>query len=389
MLASVSSTPEANGMRQSRAALVGIVIVAAAAMALDARGRQPGASTRAEHVVLVTLDGARWQDMFGGIDLDILRSVSGDTPVEKTETYQRFWAPTAAGRRAKVMPFLWNRLVAQEGFIAGNRALGSRVEVANLHRFSYPGYSELLTGAAHDDVITSNDNTRYRFLTVLEWLKRDLQLSKAGVAVFGSWETFTFIAEREEGAITINAGFERFEHPDPEIRTLSALQFLTPNGFHGARHDVYTYRFALAHLQTARPRVLYLAFDETDDWAHLKRYDLVLDALHRSDAQLEQLWTWLQSDPQYRGTTTLVLTVDHGRGRTAADWTDHGAKVDGAQETWLGCFGPTVRARGEMTAGEPLYLKQVAGTVAALLGRDFSTAVPAAAAPIPACVGAR
>ncbi len=363
------------------------LMAAMAIVALGARGQTP-AATRAENVVLVTLDGARWQDVFGGIDLEILRSTSGETPVEKTETYQRFWAATAAERRAKVMPFLWNRLVAQEGIIAGNRALDSRVEVANTHRFSYPGYSELLTGAPHDDVITSNDNKRYSFLTVLEWLRNDLQLPVSGVAAFGSWETFNYIAEREEGAITINAGYEDFADPDPEMRTLSALQHLTPNGFHGARHDIYTYRFARAHLQTAKPRVLYLAFDETDDWAHLKRYDLVLDALHRSDAQLEQLWNWLQADPQYRGKTTLMLTVDHGRGRTPADWTDHGKDVVGAHETWLGCFGPTVTARGERKGGDTLYQKQVAGTIAALLGRNFASAVPGAAAPIRECLGA-
>ena len=374
-------------MGKTRVAVFGLMAVAAAAIGLGVRAQTPAAS-RAENVVLVTLDGARWQDLFGGLDLDVLRSTSGTTPVEKTETYQRFWAATAAERRAKVMPFLWNRLVKEQGFIAGNRALESRVEVANTHRFSYPGYSELLTGAPHDDVITSNDNTRYPFLTVLEWLRKDLQLPASGVAAFGSWETFNFIAEREEGAITINAGYEDFADPDPEMRTLSTLQHLTPNGFHGARHDIYTYRFARAHLQTAKPRVLYLAFDETDDWAHQKRYDLVLDALHRSDAQLEQLWTWLQADPQYRGTTTLMLTVDHGRGRTPMDWTDHGKDVVGAHETWLGCFGPTVTVRGEQKAGDTLYQKQVAGTIAALLGRNFAAAVPGAAAPIPACLGA-
>ena len=247
----------------------------------------------------------------------------------------------------------------------------------------------MLTGAPHDDVVTSNDNKRYGFLTVLEWLRTALQLPKSGVAVFGSWETFNFIAEREEGAITINAGYEDFAGADPEMRTLSALQHLTPNGFHGARHDIYTYRFARAHLQAAKPRVLHMAFDETDDWAHLKRYDLVLDALHRTDTQIEQLWRWLQSDPQYRGKTTLILTVDHGRGRTPADWFDHGEKVVGAHETWLGCFGPTVTARGESSDAGPLRQQQVAATIAALLGRNFATAVPGAAAPIPACLGGR
>jgi len=376
-------------MWRTRVAMAGVMAACAALAGLEARQPAAPPGRPASHVVLVTIDGARWQDIFGGIDLDILRATSGDTPVEQTDTYTRFWAATPAERRAKVMPFLWNRLVAQHGFIAGNRAIGSRMQVANTHRFSYPGYSELLTGAPHDDVITSNDNRRYPFLTVLEWLRADLKLPRGGVAAFGSWETFNFIAEREEGAITINAGYEDFAHPDPEMKTLSALQHLTPNGFHGARHDIYTFRFGLAHLQTARPRVLYLAFDETDDWAHLKRYDLVLDTLHRTDRQLEQLWTWLQSDPEYRGTTTLILTVDHGRGRTPADWTDHGAKVEGAEETWIGCFGPAVAARGESREAGPLYQRQVAGTIAALLGRNFQSAVPGAAAPIAACTGGR
>lgn len=371
-------------MRELRWAALAVGLVCGGDLAI--RAEQPLGPPATPHVVLVTLDGTRWQEAFGGLDLEILRSVSGETPVTETATYQRFWAETPEARRAKVMPFLWTRLAAEHGVLAGNRARGSRMAVANRHRFSYPGYSELLTGAPHDDVITSNDNRRYPYLTVLEWLKSDLSLPRSKVAVFGSWETFNFIAEREEGAVTINAGYEAFEHPDAEVRTLSGLQSLTPTGFDGARHDVYTFRFAMAHLQTARPRVLYLAFDETDDWAHQKRYDLVLDALHRTDAQLEQLWTWLQADREYRGTTTMIVTVDHGRGRTAGDWSGHGADIAGAEETWFGCFGPRVTARGESVAPGRATQAQVAATIAALMGRDFRSAVPDAAPPLDACL---
>jgi hypothetical protein len=374
-----------------RSALASATAVAIAAIVagVPAQARDQGAAAApAANVVLVTIDGARWQEIFTGLDREILQSTSGRTAVDRTPAYARFWADTPEVRRAKVMPFLWTTLVARHGAIAGNRAAGSRVEVANAQKFSYPGYSELLTGAAHDDVITSNDDRRYPFLTVLEWLRTDLALPKSRVATFGSWGTFRSIAESREGTITINAGYEAFAHPDPEIRTLSELQFLAPTGFDGARHDIYTFRFAMAHLATAKPRVLYLAFDETDDWAHQKRYDLVLDALNRTDRQLQQLWTWLQSDAQFRDRTTLIVTVDHGRGRTAADWTDHGVKTVGAEETWLGCFGPTVAARGELRRGDSIQQRQVANTIAAVLGRNFSGAVPGAAPAIPWCVGA-
>ena len=60
--------------------------------------------------------------------------------------------------------------------------------------------------------------------------------------------------------------------------------------------------------------MLYLALGETDDWAHDGRYDRVLETYARTDDYLKQLWTWLQSQPEYRGRTHLLITTDHGRG---------------------------------------------------------------------------
>jgi hypothetical protein len=339
------------------------------------------------HVVLVTLDGARWQEVFTGLDLEVLRSASGETPVEQTPTYTRYWAETAKARREKLMPVLWTALAARHGVVAGNRTIGSQVNVTNRHRFSYPGYNELLTGAPHDDVVTSNDNRRYDFLTVLEWLRPTLGLSRDGVAVFGSWETFNWIAERQEGGITVNAGFEAYSTDDPYLAQLNALQVDTATPWASVRHDVYTHRFAMAHLARHRPRVLYVAFGETDDWAHDGRYDQTLEALHRTDARIGELWGWLQADPVYRDRTTLLVTVDHGRGRTAKDWTSHGAAVPGAEEMWIGCFGAAVGRRGELRDHPPIGQRQVAATVAAAVGHDFRVAVPAAAPAIAECTG--
>jgi hypothetical protein len=56
----------------------------------------------------------------------------------------------------------------------------------------------------------------------------------------------------------------------------------------------------------------------------------------------------VQSHPQYRDRTTLIFTADHGRGRTAADWTSHGKDVPGAEETFIVTIGPDIRLRGEL-----------------------------------------
>ena len=150
------------------------------------------------------------------------------------------------------MPFFWRTLMARHGSIAGNKAAGSSVTLTNTHRFSYPGYSEILLGEAHDDTIKSNDPLRNPYVTVLEELKARLGLPPAGVGVFGSWNVFDAIVEHTSGALTVNAGYEAFDHPDPAVRELSALQFQTPTAWDSVRHDVYTFRLAMAHL-TERP----------------------------------------------------------------------------------------------------------------------------------------
>ncbi len=74
----------------------------------------------------------------------------------------------------------------------------------------------------------------------------------------------------------------------------------------GARHDAFTFGLAMRYLETIQPRLLFIAFDETDDWAHSRRYDRVLDSIQFVDGALEELWKWLQSSPVYRDSTTTM-----------------------------------------------------------------------------------
>jgi hypothetical protein len=270
----------------------------------------------------------------------------------------------------------------EHGSIAGNAQLGSSVTLTNRHRFSYPGYAEVLLGEAHDDEIASNDPVRNPYATLLEELKRALALPTSGVAVFASWDVFSAIVEHEEGALTVNAGYRAFKHDDPLVGQLNRLQVEAPTPWDQVRHDAYTFRIAMTHLRTARPRVLYLALGETDDWAHDGRYDRVLDAYARTDEFLRELWTWLQADEQYRGRTHILLTTDHGRGRTAQDWRNHGADVAGAQDVWIAFASPAMSRRGEWRDHPPLRSNQIAATLASWLGLDWNAYRPAAGRPI-------
>ncbi len=101
--------------------------------------------------------------------MEVLRAgLKKDERLEDTRAYQQYWADTPEARRARVMPFFWTEWMTAHGSIAGNRAAGSKFGITNTHRFSYPGYAEILTGEPHDAVIDSNDDRRYPFPTLLD-----------------------------------------------------------------------------------------------------------------------------------------------------------------------------------------------------------------------------
>src|SRR5262245_35119729 len=203
-------------------------------------GRQP-APTR-DNLVLITLDGVRTAEIFGGLDADVFGStLAKDAKLEDQPAYKRFNGATAQERREKLMPFFWREWMVRDGSVAGNTALKSAVTLTNTHRFSYPGYSQILTGEAHDDVITSSDRVQNPFPTMLEGLKAKLELTAAAVAAFGSWDAFNEIVEHTPGTIMVNAGYAPFATSDKAGTDLSRMQFETPTPWNSERHDFYTF----------------------------------------------------------------------------------------------------------------------------------------------------
>lgn len=328
------------------------------------------AQTKTHNVVLITLDGARNQEIFGGLDKEVFLSVKKDA--ERSPVFKKFWAETSRERREKLMPFFWTTLIPAYGSIAGNRELRSEVKTTNKLWFSYPGYSELLTGQAHDDVVNSNEFGQNPYPSVLNFIQSKLKLDANRVAAFGSWDAFERIASNKPGAFLINAGYKPYDSNDTEISLLSRIQTKTLSPWNGVRFDFYTTRFALAHMKRHHPRAVYIALDETDDWAHNRNYERVLDALKQTDDFLRELWQFLQSDPVYAGKTSLIITTDHGRGSTAKDWSDHGEDVPEAQHIWMAFVSPDVNARGEWQNSDTIYQNQAAATLSRFLNLDYS-----------------
>ena len=354
-----------------------ILAGSAAAWGRTARADE-GLATR--NVVLVTLDGLRPEEVFRGADEAFLTKQAG--VADPAALRARFWRESAEERREALMPFLW-RVVAREGQLFGNADRGSVARVSNGRNFSYPGYNEILTGAP-DDRIDSNDKRPNPNVNLLEWLQRR-QSFGGSAAAFGSWDVFPFILNRERSGVYVNAGWEPIVDGElsPRQALLNDLMAELPRHWEGVRYDALTFEAALEHLRKHRPRMLYLALGETDDYAHEGRHDLYLDAASRSDAMIAKLWATLQEMPGYRGATSLILTTDHGRGGAPDGWKGHGANVAGSDRIWIAAIGPDTPALGERSDIGPVTQSQVAATAAALLGEDYRAEFPKAGAPLP------
>ncbi|MBX2910880.1 MAG: sulfatase-like hydrolase/transferase [Cyclobacteriaceae bacterium] len=331
-------------------------------------------TTKTQNVIIVTLDGYRWQELFTGADPVLVKNEKYVRGLESL--LRQFWDDDPIKRRKALMPFFWS-VIAREGQLYGNRAFGNHVGCTNGMWFSYPGYNEILTGHADDDRITSNAKVNNPNVTVLESVNR-LPGFQGKVAAFGSWDVFPFIINEERSGVPVNAGFETAAGAGLSATEvfLNGLQKEIPSPWDEVRLDAFTHHYAMEYIKRKQPRLVYIAYGETDDFAHDGNYGAYLKAAHRTDGFIRQLWEWLQSDDHYKDKTTLVITTDHGRGALDA-WRGHGREVKGSGEVWFAVLGPDTTGKGEVKTPGQYYQNQMAATVAALLEVGFAGAAKA------------
>ena len=343
-----------------------VLILVATSTTECATGQETAAAV--ENVLLVTMDGLRWQELFAGADRRLINREDGGVS-EPDQILARYWRDSPAERREVLMPFFWKQ-IATEGAVWGEPDAEHKVAVTNQQHFSYPGYSEILCGFS-DPAIDSNDKRNNTNVTVLEWLHRKPEFA-GRVAAFCSWDVFPYIIHTERSGIPVNAGWaplETFES-DEARSAYRKLADTLPRYWQGVRYDAFTFRGAVEYMKVQRPRVLFVALGETDDWAHAGRYDLYLDSAQQNDQMIRELWQTAQSMDQYRGKTALVLTTDHGRGDGRESWKSHSTDIPGCDRIWIAVLAPGISKTGMIK--ESAAQNQVAATVAALLGEDYA-----------------
>jgi hypothetical protein len=362
----------------------GLVLFALSLVVPTASGQTPklheDAATRrnrTRHILLVTTDGLRWQEVFRGADVTLMNKENGG--VENPEALQaEFGGETAEGRRKALLPFMWN-VMAKNGQLYGNADAGSEARVTNGRNFSYPGYNEIFTGYA-DPSIDSNEKHNNGNVSVLEWLNGQDDFHRR-IAAFGSWDRFPYILNSARSKIRVISGWQPMigRGLSSEERLLSRLVAETPRIWDDCTYDTFTFHAALEYFKRQRPRVLYIGLGETDEFGHAGRYDHYLHAAHHVDSYLRIIWDTVQSLPDYRGATTLIVTTDHGRGDAPVEWKGHGAKIKGSERIWIGVLGPDTPPLGARTNVSTVTQSQIAATLANFLGLDYNASAPKAA----------
>jgi hypothetical protein len=280
------------------------------------RGRR--ASHRDAKVIVIALDGVRWQEVFEGCAAELTRS--GRCP------------------QGTLTPNL-ERLFSYEGAALGAPGR-SEFGVEGPSYLSMPGYQQMFTGVRRV-ACESNDCGRVRYETITDAVAKRFGPGQA--VVFSSWAGVGEAATRDPMTLHISAGAEG-------------------TGASGYRRDAETARLAIEFAERALPRFLFVGLGDTDEEAHTGNYDAYLAALTEADAWIGRFADLARRQNEQGRETTLIVTTDHGR---ALDAKEH-ERVPEAARTWLVASGPKIRARG-MLSGGSRQLSDVAPTVADLL----------------------
>jgi hypothetical protein len=312
-------------------------------------------------VILVVLDGVRWQEMFGGVD-PVLAATHRAGPVVSARS---------------LLPCLYSALDARGAAVgAPGRGL---IAASGPNFVSLPGYTEIFGGRPPDGC-RDNECAGASTPTLVDAM-RDRAPNDSDVAVIASWAPIGRAATRTPSRIVLSAGRQdvsgaRYLVDDPSTREVLDLGARAdPRPGHDAfRPDRYTAELALRYLEAQRPSFLFVGLGEPDEYAHEDDYRGYLASLRAADDFFGRLFAALDRMGE-RGRRSLVLvTADHGRAR---DYRDHGAGLPESARVWLMAIGGPVHARGFVQGPFARRLADVAPTIRQVVGLPADQAAEA------------
>jgi hypothetical protein len=137
----------------------------------------------------------------------------------------------------------------------------------------------------------------------------------------------------------------------------------------GYRYDSITFAHAKNILGTNHPGLMLINFREPDFSAHAHDSAKYVQGIIDTDNYVKLMWEFIQSDPQFKDKTTLIVTNDHGR-HTAGHldgFVSHTDQCDGCKHIEFFGIGPDFK-KG-YTDNQPHDQIDIANIVAELM--DF------------------
>jgi hypothetical protein len=310
---------------------------------------------RPKTVVVVVIDGARWQEIFSGTDRALAKIHA---------------LPESSLRDGSQLVPTLHGIIENGGAALGAPDRGAPIAASGPAFVSVPGYIEIFSGRPAVNCL----NNRCRWSgqsNLLDQIAENSRGRPGDVAVFASWPGMLRTVSPNSRGVLVSAGRKGRKNFDPLLDDREAAELYA----RGARSDSYpgqgdyrpdrhTAELALYHLRRNRPRFMLLSLGDADKFGHANMYRRYLEALHESDKVVAQTARVLDELAAQGWPSTLLVTADHGRDRRCRE---HGRQYPESARTWLIARGAGIVDHGYVSAPRPRRLADIAPTLRKLL----------------------
>lgn len=281
-------------------------------------------------VLMITLDGVRWQEIFNGTD-----------PV-------MFHGQKMSAK--ELLPNLHYQFV-ERGMVVGK---DSMFVATGPNHISLPGYLEIMRGHPSTDCQENDCEPRLKEDTMADLFNKS--------AVFASWDTIRKTVGKSVDSSVVNCG-RSFRSTGWHKAELEDNQnFPEVWGDYPYRPDDLTEKAAIDYLQYYSPDFMWISLGDTDEWAHYGDYDKYVESLQQADK-----FVGMAVEMVKRGEDgndfTFIVTADHGRG---LNWQHHGWDKESARD-WVMMAGRGIPSKGFVQYPTKKSLSNILPTVKELV----------------------
>jgi hypothetical protein len=163
--------------------------------------------------------------------------------------------------------------------------------------------------------------------------------------------------------------FDASDQLDPRVRGTiknAVSEFVRSGG--PTSGDELTFFMCREIMRKFTPQILVVAFSDVEA-AHFGSYALHMSGIKTADRLIFQLWQEIEANPDYRGSTTMVVLPEFGRdpdGSSTNGFFNHRANADSTRDTWMMTLGAAVDR--PQIIERPIRHIDLCPTLASLLG---------------------